>query len=220
MTHPSPEMLAELDGYPYKRHSIALIDRGIVAQSAFVLSSSPLLLVNRGKYRMRIRMGQPLFVILVAGFIISAQGQTPSYTTTSDWIASEFSQLGGETNNGAQTWSYGNFSMDSCDLRFLLTVTNPRLSTRREYIVTVPLGKVKDVTWQLRNDTAPHDGRIVLFTASTSAFTFNDDHRGFAELLLNRGDVDNSDLGPRLVKAFDNAVAICKAQATASTKPF
>lgn len=197
-----------------------LIDRDIVAQSAFVLSSSPLSLVDRGKYRMRIRMGKPFFVILVAGFMINAQGQTPSYTTTSDWIASEFSQLGGETNNGAQTWSYGNFSMDSCDLRFLLTVTNPRLSTRREYIVTVPLGKVKDVTWQLRNDTAPHDGRIVLFTTSTSAVTFNDDHRGFAELLLNRGDVDNSDLGPRLVKAFDNAVAICKAQATASTKPF
>ena len=169
---------------------------------------------------MRIRMGQPFFVILVAGFMVNAQGQTPSYTATSDWIASEFSQLGGETNNGAQTWSYGNFSMDSCNLRFLLTVTNPPLSTRREYIVTVPLGKVKEVTWQLRDDTAPRNGRIVLFTTSTSTFTYNDDHRGFAELLLNRGDVDNSDLGPKLVKAFDNAVAICKAQATTSTKPF
>jgi hypothetical protein len=169
---------------------------------------------------MRIRMGQPFFVILVAGFMLNAQGQTPSYTATSDWIASEFSQLGGETNNGAQTWSYGNFSMDSCDLRFLLTVTNPRLSTRQEYIVTVPLGKVKDVTWQLRDAAAPHDGLIVLFTTSRSPITFNDDHRGFAELLLNRGDVDNSDLGPRLVKAFENAVAICKAQATPSAKPF
>jgi hypothetical protein len=169
---------------------------------------------------MRKRIGQPFFVVLVAGFMLSAQGQTPSYSTTYDWIASKFSQLGGETNDGTQTWSYGNFSMDYCDLRFLLTVTNPRLPTRQEYIVTVPLGKVKDVTWRFRNDTGPRDGRIVLFTTSTSTFTYNNDHRGFAELLLNRGDVDNSDLGPRLVKAFDDAVAICKAQATASTKPF
>lgn len=37
MTHPSPEMLAELDGQPLeKRHQIALLDRDIVAQSAFV----------------------------------------------------------------------------------------------------------------------------------------------------------------------------------------
>jgi hypothetical protein len=39
-----------------------------------LLSSSPLALVDRGKYRMRIHMGQPFFVILVAGFMVNAQG--------------------------------------------------------------------------------------------------------------------------------------------------
>ena len=136
----------------------------------------------------------------------------PSYDETVSWIQSKFSMLG-RVRGRPLTYTFS--SMYNCSLQYSYTIEYPDDPTYTDS-VTIPLANVKEVT--------QGNGGGVYFASNTQSIT--KEHRGkdyalgYIELTAQRNDVDNQDLVPRMVKAFQNAVSICKSKAPKSNEPF
>lgn len=147
----------------------------------------------------------------------SGKGSTtrPSYDETASWIQSKIPLLG-HTATGV-SFDYNSFSMAGCTLRFAFIKQYPSRTHTESFVI--PLSTVGSVEWLTLND-----GQNIVFDSLTESFAYNkdgvDSRVSRAWILTDRPDVDNSDLGPRIAKAFEYAVALCKATTPKSSEPF
>ena len=178
-----------------------------------------------------------------------AQQPAPSDDVTVAWISSEFPNFGGPTLSGSQIPSRYIFqSMDGCVLQFTQVYSFTQLtydaSSGRNLpntytyhnIARIELAKANVSIFENPNSGGGYD-RSVTFSSPTQAFTVDTEitttveidmsaytgikHVNHMGIQLNRTDQDNADLLPRVQKAFQNAITICKAQAQAeSNEPF
>lgn len=147
---------------------------------------------------------------------LPAPGQElPDYNTTVAWIQSKVPMIGRDDGKGNET-AYSDLSMDACVLTVTIT-SRERYRSDDVYTKKAYLHDVKSIRPEFEETS------FSLLTNHSNDVKQTSDGRttstGYIRFVVDKADVDNSDLSSRLIKAFQHAIDLCK-PAPASNEPF